>query len=220
MYVGLYYRLRTLNVSRTALTSIRDSPHRLHLETLILLETAIPSWTDIDALQNCTGGSLRSLRISLAGMEDVGDEATAAGTDKHTDSTRMTGIAKLDRPMLIAKLSGLTMLNLTPISLTERRDAEEWYVRHVLQLRDKGDTTTWGRYEELRVQHQPTLSVTGQPRPSNALKSKLISELPQSRRTRGIDVPRYPSILDCERGNDRHDNFAFCASGVVAEKGV
>lgn len=76
--------------------------------------------------------------------------------------------------MFIAKLSGLTMLNLTPISPAERRDAEMWYIS---QVEGKGDAAHWGRYDESKKKYGiSAVTGTAAPARSSGLKSRMISE--------------------------------------------
>jgi hypothetical protein len=164
---GADYSLEVLNLS--SCSSLRDIPKpgpERYFESLrgvIMINTEVTSWESIDNLERWTNGALQSLRISLAGVEDD-------GLDGLLDPTRMTGKAKLDRPVLIAKLSGLVTLNSTPITPAERRDAEMHCVKYVSGL-PENTKEGWGRYEVLRgmytVEEKPV---------ATSLRSKMISE--------------------------------------------
>lgn len=87
--------------------------------------------------------------------------------------------------MIVAKFPALLTLNSTPISVTERRDAETWYISHVRHLvfQEYAETTKeqWGQYDILCAKHEmgmeaePARSVP-EKRKSSALKSKMISK--------------------------------------------
>jgi hypothetical protein len=172
----------------------------LSLTTLILLSSRISSWSDIDALQKWTAGRLSALRFSLyegATMKPVSEtlsgvdleskeasidrsrdqaEALADSNDKdsHTATERISGYARNDRLMFIAILSSLTMLNSTPVSASERRDAEMWYVNHLGQGASPSDIRI-GRYDELRLKYGLEAPVVEPLRPQG-LRSKMLSE--------------------------------------------
>lgn len=138
-----------------------------------MLNTRIVNWSDIDNLNRYTSGQLRYLRISLFGVDDASETAQSSDVDPE----RMTGIARLDRHILIAKLPGLISLNSTAISSSERKDAELYYISYVGKLRLGISPTVgreeWGRYDELcDLYGRPTLDVTVK---SSALKTKMIS---------------------------------------------
>lgn len=175
------FRLNRLDLSRTALANVLDSEDRLSLESLTLLDTSITDWAGIDAIESCTRGTLKALRISPIGLDPPDAENLGPSPQTLDDPARMTGIARTDRPMLIAKLSGLTSLNLSPITPAERRDAEEWYVKHVRQLREAGDTSIWGRYDELSKTHGLLVPAPAATARSAVLKSRMISESPSKR---------------------------------------
>ena len=184
-------RLSTLDISRIPFESIPPptAEERISLAHLVLYETTLSSWTDIDTLEVWTSGSLKSLRIALAGVQDDGVDDQASTTTA-TDMKKIAGKAMADRYMLIAKLSSLDSLNSSPITPNERRDAETWYVDRLGKLPEE-ERREHGRYEELCKKYgtTPSQPPSAVPR-SGALKSKLISESQfwsskTSRRTKG-----------------------------------
>jgi len=144
------------------------------LQNLIMLNTSISTWRSIDALEVWTNGRLQNLRISLSGVDDTLDNQIT-GSSNSKDPTKMTGLARLDRPLLIAKLTGLVSLNSTLISATERKDAELHYVKHVSKLVAEGHKANdWGRYEALNEIHGGITESHGVK--STSLRSKMISK--------------------------------------------
>ena len=169
-------RLESLNLSSLPLSTVSPPPlvdPTAPITTtthLILLNTALSRWTDIDALELWTGSRLQSLRISLL---DAREDDPA-----FVDATQMSGKSSLDRPILIAKLPGLESLNLTPIIPSERRDAELFYISHVAKLlvhHPEMRSSEWGRYEYLCSAHGRPVLASTEPR-SSALRSKMISK--------------------------------------------
>lgn len=192
-------RLSTLDISRLELPAIPfpspSAPTFQHLESLIVLSSTLSSWADIDALESWTGGKLTALRFSLArrGPSDSDDEdpesdkIVSKSTETPVDPFCISGRASIERPIFIAKLSSLTVFNSTPITPTERRDAERAYLSLVERM-SPGKESTWGRYDDLRLKHggptpnaAQTDSESGPPRRSAALKSKMISESRKAR---------------------------------------
>jgi len=169
-----------LDITKTGITSIptrpADSAALTSLTTLVMRQSGIRFWTDIDALETWTCGSLNTMRFSLADViDDSDDESETRPRHPSADPTRISGRSKADRQMFIAKLSGLTSLNLTPVSAGERRDAEMWYVN---RIREAQDPSSWGRYDELRTKYDMS-AATAVPASSRsaALKSRMISEI-------------------------------------------
>jgi len=145
------------------------------VSSLVYYQARISQWADIDALETWTEGSLKSLRFSLAGVaDDLDDESSPPSNSLPIDVFKISGKSRADRSMFIAKLSGLTMLNLTPISPAERRDAEMWYIS---QVEGKGDAAHWGRYDESKKKYGiSAVTGTAAPARSSGLKSRMISE--------------------------------------------
>ena len=197
-------RLSTLDISRLALPTIPPpspiSPTFDHLENLIILSASLSTWSDIDALERWTAGRLTTLRFSLARPEsdpedeDVGSENVVRSTPTvaAADPYRISGRATIDRPIFIAKLPNLIMLNSTPVTPTERRDAERAYVSQV-ERASPGDESSWGRYDDLRLKHgllardaAQSETSPGPPKRSAALKSKMMSKLHLDMRCWGV----------------------------------
>ena len=143
--------------------SILPHPQTLSLTHLVLRDTSLSLWADIDALEYATGGKLAVLRISLIGVIDADTEPI------NPDPRTMSGQMRHDRSLLVAKLSGLTMLNSTQVSMAERRDAELWYLGYVDRVGGR-----WGRYDDLSAQHGH--NVARRVIPPSGLRSKMISE--------------------------------------------
>jgi hypothetical protein len=164
--------LETLNISSCNLLVDINTPSEGYfasLRTLIMVNCSITSWESIDNLERWTDGALHNLRISLAGVDDVDDTGPTASTAP----TKMTGRAKLDRPILIAKLSGLVTLNSTPITIAERKDAEIYYVKYVGGLSVEYRGGIWGRYDTLQAIYGESEIKAIKPA---SLRSKMISK--------------------------------------------
>ena len=177
-----HHSLVTLDISRVPLDNIplpeSDDDPLPNLANLIMLSSSIARWTDIDGLEKWTRGRLRSFKFTLASAAAETDEEGETLPKDGVGPTRLTGQSRQDRPLLIASLSGLTMLNQTPITATERRDAERLYVDHVEKFATKNERETWGRYAELSKLFHPASDETVNPKPNtrSALKSRMISE--------------------------------------------
>ncbi|TXT10560.1 hypothetical protein VHUM_02065 [Vanrija humicola] len=93
--------LEALNLSSVPITTIAPpaTPPLAHLTLLVLSDSRITAWRDIDALNLWTSGKLEQLRISF-----VPREAAAS-------ASVISGDARVDRSFLIAKLPSLTTLN-------------------------------------------------------------------------------------------------------------
>ncbi|KAK4688115.1 tubulin-specific chaperone E, partial [Tremellales sp. Uapishka_1] len=159
--------LRDLNLSSLPVFSIPPpSPSSTSfpiLDTLTLLDAAISSWKDIDALNQWTRNRLRNLRISI---RDPDTELKDPG--------RMTGNSRIDRPILVAMLPGLSSLNSSVIIPAERRDSELFYVSYVskhpfldIHNTDRCDTLS-------KVYGEPIALPKPKPKPTD-LKSKLFT---------------------------------------------
>jgi hypothetical protein len=122
---------------------------------------------------------LANLKLSLAGIEDA-DVDISPRKDTHYLTERMTGIAKLDRPTLVAKIPSLVMLNSTPIPVMERRDAETLYIASVKRISESASQSRpeeWGRFDELCREYNVSPVSGPPPVASSALKGKMISKL-------------------------------------------
>ena len=177
-------RMSSLDLSQLSLTSIPEptgTSLRLFTVThLVLLSCHISHWSDIDALEQWTEGRLESLRFTLASSDsaalgDEEDDIPRAKNHDPPDPTRITGHAETDRPFFIAKLSGLVSLNSSPVSASERRDAERWYVTSIAKLGRDGADELWGRCGELKGKYEDHAVVPVEAPRSAALRSKMIS---------------------------------------------
>lgn len=209
------------------------------LTTLILLSSRISSWSDIDALERWTAGRLSTLRFSLyegvtmkpvsetlsgvdleskeASTDRSRDQAEALADSSHKDgrtvTERISGYARNDRLMFIAILSSLTVLNSTPVSASDRRDAEMWYVNHLGQGASPSDTRI-GRYDELRLKYGVEARAVEPPK-LQGLRSKMLSEWRQ--RDIGYMLNRLGSTEGTRTWDlIRHDHSPLCADQFVA----
>ena len=124
----------------------------------------------MDNLELWTRGKLESLRISSI----EGSIAKPPENDLHM----MSGNDELDRPWIIAKLSGLKALNSTPITSAERQEAERVYVNAVSDgQRLGGQPDNHGRFAELSQKYGNSVVTASQARrPRETLRSKMLSE--------------------------------------------
>jgi len=137
------------------------------LTSLILLESCISRWSDIGALDLWTNGRLLSLRMSFVEQEHC---------SSLSDFNHLSGDPAVERLIIIAKLTSLQSLNSTPITQSERRDAESFYISHVAKLLVAHSDTKpsdWGRYELLCAKHGRPITSSIEVR-STALRSKMI----------------------------------------------
>lgn len=98
------------------------------------------------------------------------------------------------RPTIIAKFGSLTMLNSTPVSATERRDAEKAYltkIDRILAKHTSAQPSTWGRYAELRERHGAGTVQPVVPPMKATLRSKMMCKFlsPTSSERAGADSP-------------------------------
>lgn len=133
-----------------------------------MLASDIGAWSSIANLQEWTGDSLISLKLSLSPSLTTGQ------------SGRLSGEAEKDRPVIIALLSHLTTLNSTPITAAERRDAETFLLRQLEQSCRGEDLAVElrRRYDQLRRRYGAE-SVAASPDAGvriGPLKSKLLSK--------------------------------------------
>ncbi|WVQ85016.1 hypothetical protein IAT38_007180 [Cryptococcus sp. DSM 104549] len=134
------------------------------LKHLALLSSSITQWQDIDNI-SAHFPSLTSLRFSLTlpspPSSPVQTPAGLGSTSKSNaaalapPSLTIPASSTLYRSLIIPKFPSLGAFNSTPISASERRDAEVWYLGYVERwLREQGAAAVggeakWGRYEEL-----------------------------------------------------------------------
>ncbi|KAK8858747.1 hypothetical protein IAR55_002976 [Kwoniella newhampshirensis] len=151
--------LQFLDLSYTDITTIpelssSDKPLQ-NIQSLTMLDSRVSTWTDIDNLSTYMP-NVSSLRFSShptvsAPYED--DDPLPA------PSLAISGHPKLDRSIFIATLPNLVSFNSTPVSSTERRDSELFYISYVYKyISERGSLVgegagSWGRYEELCKLH-------------------------------------------------------------------
>lgn len=170
--------LTTLNISQTPIQSVPrrlDSQPRLpRLTTLVWNDSAIESWADLDHIESWLDLKLTTLSFSRADPELDNQEAQANPTDPMAipvswDEARST---------IIAKFGCLTMLNSTPVSATERRDAEKAYlvrVERLLAADESAQASDWGRFQELREKHGAPAAKPAAATQKATLRSKMMS---------------------------------------------
>ena len=150
-----------------------DKPPFRALRNLILSDVPIRDWSSVDSLASHLP-YLTSLRIGTSASLDDGDQETPRPPPPLSEN--LFGDDILDRPILIAKLPSLEVLNSSRITPDERRNAEMSYVREVSQLASgSGAKTSWGRYAELKERHGMSSVETPKVVRSD-LRSKMISE--------------------------------------------
>lgn len=161
------YRLESLNVSGTSITSIPipGTPFP-HLTRLTMSDTRVTYWKSIDNLAGWA--KIEVLRLSCAEAKELSPEAVPK-----LDPTKLSCDPRVDRPFLVAKLEHLTMLNGAPVSSTERWDAELYYI-HFINALPSANPDDWGRYDELVAKHGKGPKAA--PKGPQTLKSKLLSE--------------------------------------------
>lgn len=192
--------MQSLNLSSTLIETIplarKDTSFLFpSLNTLILLHTRVEQWRDIDAIESWTSGRLKSLRISLF-SRDISIEGDPPPPLADKGEGYMTGKAILVRPILIAQLPGLEILNSTPISAAERRDAEMWYVSYVSRNNQNGEGHEWGRYGELKEKYGMKEGEKVVAKPAG-LRSKMISEYLTIASTRQTDQVQPCIVISC-----------------------
>ncbi|CEH12136.1 Beta-tubulin folding cofactor E [Ceraceosorus bombacis] len=175
------------------------------LQHLTLTDNPVNEWRDLEALDDCVKGAprhkdaaaeaettlrgLRSLTLAIrAGSVEYeassANEPRGTRNDKDTVSPqsslgRLTDLQPGDiRPSIIARLPRLEMLNGSPISSSERKDAERWYIGHVQrQLTEADDeqrTLYWRRYARLVQEHGAPSSLPDAAKTTSTLGSKLL----------------------------------------------
>ncbi|ORX37230.1 hypothetical protein BD324DRAFT_434316 [Kockovaella imperatae] len=170
--------LESLDLSRVPISSIPPSPHPTgfaSLNTLLLSETSLCDWTDIDHLA-VRLPQLTTLRISSA--QSTEQEVWEDSPAQPPLSSQLSGNDLQDRPFLIAKIESLSVLNGSQITSDERRDAEMHYVKQVTALivDHPEQAVSWGRYSALRAKHgmQDVHELVPKAR-INDLRSKMIA---------------------------------------------
>ncbi|WWD18642.1 hypothetical protein CI109_103095 [Kwoniella shandongensis] len=162
--LGHLERLENLDLSSTNMESIPKPPtstvelsHFPRLQSLALLNSRISKWTDIDNLSKYLP-RITSLRFSL--HPNISSANYEDESPLPPSSVTISGHPRLDRSIFIAKFPTLTIFNSTPITVTERRDAELFYISYVAKyIAEHGAPTAdravgeWGRYEELCKLH-------------------------------------------------------------------
>ncbi|WWC62773.1 uncharacterized protein I303_105370 [Kwoniella dejecticola CBS 10117] len=168
-------RLETLDLSFTNLNSIprptsasspspniiADTDLGLHsLKSLILLESHIQNWSDLDNLSEQIP-DLTNLRFSAA-VHPQTQIPHQSGTSIRETTSDKSSLSSIDdksmRSICIAKFPNLTHFNSNIVTPTERRDAELFYISFVRRITDESHTRNgqkgyWGRWAELIKLH-------------------------------------------------------------------
>ncbi|WOO83040.1 Tubulin-specific chaperone E [Vanrija pseudolonga] len=153
--------LEALNLSGVPVSTIPSptSPPFIHLTRLVMSDSRLAAWRDIDELNQWTSGKLEHLRISFVPR------------DPAASPVLISGDARVDRSFLIAKLSSLTTLNGSQITYFERTDAELYYLHAVDRI--DGPKSEWGQYDDLQRKHGQAEKLAPV-KPTN-LKSKMMN---------------------------------------------
>lgn len=94
----------------------RTGPAFANLTRIALSDARVTAWRDIDNLADWTGGKLQNLRISCAVSHEEEEAIVEESPSRAIDPLHMSGEPRSDRPILVAKLGALTMLNSTTVS--------------------------------------------------------------------------------------------------------
>ncbi|PWN42338.1 RNI-like protein [Ceraceosorus guamensis] len=175
------------------------------LQHITLNDNPVNEWSDLEALDDCvrwapqhedaaakvdqTLRGLRSLTFAI-GAGSVEHETSSPNEPRGTrnDKDKVLAQSSLERlkdlqpgdirPSIIARLPRLEMLNGSPISSSERKDAERWYIGHVQRQLPEADdeqrTQYWRRYARLVQEHGAPSSLPNAVKTTSTLGSKLL----------------------------------------------
>ncbi|OCF57082.1 hypothetical protein L486_05941 [Kwoniella mangroviensis CBS 10435] len=154
-------RLENLDLSFTPLTTIPIFPTETNLDnikSLILLESNLSSWKDLDNLSICIP-NLTNLRFTVR-SHDHDDRTTIAATSNRNDETELNSVDdKSLRSICIALFPHLTSFNSNIVTTNERRDAELFFISFIQKQPEINKDWGKARYEELCKVHSVTQTV-------------------------------------------------------------
>ncbi|WWC96270.1 hypothetical protein V866_003137 [Kwoniella sp. B9012] len=155
-------RLENLDLSFTPLTTVpvcsSNGVKLDNIKLLILLESNLSSWKDLDNLSICIP-NLTNLRFTTR-SHGHDDTTTTAATSKRNDETELNSVDdKSRRSICIALFPHLTSFNSNTATTNERRDAELFFISFIQKQTETNKDWGKARYEELCKVHNVTQTV-------------------------------------------------------------